>query len=119
MVVNLATIFFWLLIFSSYIQLSVAIFFFLKKKEKGFSLQSGLWRNFSEQGVCWFRLPTSTSHLPTSHFAFAKPIQVQSIKKETKKHQKKFGHNDKELLSLHPARGQVHINNAQEIEEKE
>jgi len=58
------------------------------------------------------QLRTSNFSLPTSHFAFVKPVQVQSIKKETKKHQKKFGHNDKELLSLHPARGQVHISNA-------
>jgi hypothetical protein len=72
------------------------------------------------------QLPTSTSQLrtsnfslPTFHFAFVKPVQVQSIKKETKKHQKKFGHNDKELLSLHPARGQVHISNAWDLEEKE
>jgi hypothetical protein len=54
--------------------------------------------------------------LPTFDFSHGKPIQVQSIKKETKKHQKKFGYNDKELLSLHPAIGQYYNNNAQELE---
>jgi hypothetical protein len=125
MVVNLAIIFFGLLVFSSYFQLSVTIFFFLRKKKKDFHFNLGYGRIFHNRDFAdfashlpssIFHLPTSIFPLPTSDFSHGKPIQVQSIKKETKKHQKKFGYNDKELLSLHPAIGQDYNNNAQELE---